>query len=674
MKTFYKTLLAIIILYQSNLCFAQNNATYPIKEQYDKRNTDFVDNGYDPCNISPSNIPDTYGDGMSYVLESYMKMYETTKDKAYLIKFIINSICMHENRQDVLGTTNDPRWGYDPSMYQDGLIIWPMAHFVNQVIIEEPALYSLPLPQIPNTKITSNAFGASFNTYGDFAQWLRVRTEQTLDWYTYGNSNNSFANYWGDDTRCYLPSNDHSDRAQSVNMQAGFACALFYFGLTDPNTDYLHKAAQIAIAYKGTYTEKHPGLLGCLTPTSHTYPVLDLQSNNSYVWKTNGWREITCSDYNNGGNDYEDISHGVQTLIYPRAINNRLESNSVVLFDDYDMIRFRNTFSFNVYAGTSSGCPQFHPGVDGDDVINYESNFNGLDALKIRSLAWMPFYKYDSYSSTPDVYDIVMNYYACDILNSISNVATGLDFYGLSEVVSAQWDKECVNLTLYNRDVTYDQDFIVKNKLVVAPQQNDNFHQTGDNPFAEPKTFADNGSKDRFVVESGTTVNMVAGESIELLPGFEARAGSNFSASINPSACTDGMRIANANGSNTTNNIVSKPEIIQHEIYNDTLTETIDKQLDAINKFYFQNSLTISPNPFSETTSINFSIKDKSVVTLKIIDQYGREIFNEINNVQTESGNYTVPFNGQNLSKGIYFCMLQINGQIFQTQKIILIK
>jgi hypothetical protein len=51
MKTLFKILLAIILLYQGNLCVAQSNPTYPIKEQYDKRNTDFVDNGYDPCNI-----------------------------------------------------------------------------------------------------------------------------------------------------------------------------------------------------------------------------------------------------------------------------------------------------------------------------------------------------------------------------------------------------------------------------------------------------------------------------------------------------------------------------------------------------------------------------------------------------------------------------------------------
>lgn len=123
MKTFLKVFFVIISLYQSNLCWTQTNATYPIKEQYDKRNTDFVDKGYDPCNICPSNIPGNYGDGMSYVLESYIKMYETTKDKAYLIKFIINSICMQENRQDTRGATSDPRWAYDPSMYLDGLII-----------------------------------------------------------------------------------------------------------------------------------------------------------------------------------------------------------------------------------------------------------------------------------------------------------------------------------------------------------------------------------------------------------------------------------------------------------------------------------------------------------------------------------------------------------------------
>ena len=84
--------------------------------------------------------------------------------------------------------------------------------------------------------------------------------------------------------------------------------------------------------------------------------------------------------------------------------------------------------------------------------------------------------------------------------------------------------------------------------------------------------------------------------------------------------------------------------------------------------------MTVYPNPFNKATNINFSIKEKSNVSLKIIDQYGQEIFNEINNIQTEQGNYTVLFDGQNLSKGIYFCILQINGQIFQTQKIILTK
>lgn len=676
MKNILNLFLGLIFLWQSNnFSIAQSNATYSIKEQYDKRQNTFIENGsYNPCNVGsvPKDISDLYGDGMSYVLESYIRMYETTKDKAYLIKFILDAICMHEHRRDVLGIDSDPTWGCKSCcngqicMYHDGLIIWPMSHFVHQVIIEEPSLYSLPLPQITNTKITNNLFGATFNTYGDFAQWLRIRTEQTLDWYTYGNSGNGFANYWGDDTRCYIPTTDHTDRALVINMQAGFASALFYLGITDPNTDYLHKAVQIAKAYKGTYIEKHPDIFNlCLFPSSHTYPVMDLQSNNSYVWKTNGWREITCNDYKEGKNDYEDISHAIQGLIYPRAIHNRLESNSVVLFDDNDMTRFRNTFSFNIYAGNSSGCPHFHSGIDGDDIVNYNSGFNGLDALKIRALSWMPFYKYDSYSSAPDVYDIVMSYYVCDILNNINNIESGMDFYGLSEVVAAQWDKECVNLTLYSRDVIYNQDFVVKNKLVVAPQQNDNVHQIGEDPFAEPKTFVDNGSKDRFVVEAGVTVNMVAGESIELLPGFETRLGSDFSASINLSTCTDGMRAANLRRSNTLNNVM-----IKHEIYNVSLTENIDKRFGEItvveNKLNLSDHIVLYPNPNSGQFQIEFLDTDLKSAEIIVYDATGKIVCKQ-NNIAQNS----VQVELCSLQKGIYLVQVLHNGNSY-TKRIVL--
>lgn len=686
--------LAVLFLQFENN--SAQNSTYQIKEQYDKHQKTFIENGsYNPCDIGNDYvaISNVYGDGMSYVLESYIRMYETTKDKAYLIKFILNAICMHEHRRDKLGIDTDPTWAcktccdntpYDgvgpPCMYHDGNIIWAMSHFVYLIKVQEPSLNTLPLPQIAGTKIPSNDFGINlWNTYGDFAEWIRIRTEQTLDYYTYGSNA-----YWADDTRCYTPiPNPDTDPdktfAQAVNQQAGFACALFYLGITDPNTDYLHKAAQIAKAYKGTVDDQSNcyQLFGDWYGVGYndTRDVTELQSNNSYVWKSNGWRRETCAGaHGNSPDDYEDISHAVQTLIYPQAINNRLQSNGVMLFDDNDMIRYRNTFSYNIFAGYSSSCPQFHSGVDGDDVITYNSSLGGLNTLKIRALAWMPFYKYDGYSSVPDVYNIVMDYYACDVLNNISNVASGMDYYGLSEVISAQWNKECNDITLYNRKVNYDQDFFAKGTLTIAPKQNDNFHQQGDPSFAEPII-----TQDEFTVEPGTSVTMVAGKSIVLKPGTHIKAGSNFHAYIDPTLCTDEKRLSFSNGNNDNKQNISN--VNNSIILNDTLTQTyndvqpqeIEKQLQEINEFNYEYSFTVAPNPFSEETTISFSIKEKCSVTLKVINQYGITVYNEIENVQTDQGYYNVPFDGKHLSKGIYFCILQLNGQIFQIQKIILI-
>lgn len=52
--------------------------------------------------------------------------------------------------------------------------------------------------------------------------------------------------------------------------------------------------------------------------------------------------------------------------------------------------------------------------------------------------------------------------------------------------MNAQWDKECFNLKIYNRRMVYDQDFVVKNTLVVAPQEQDDYYSLGDASFAEP--------------------------------------------------------------------------------------------------------------------------------------------------------------------------------------------
>ena len=413
-----------------------------IQQQYDEIVTEFVDVRYNPCNITQKNIPEVYGDGMSYILESYLIMYQSTKDENYLLRFINQVICMQENRQDSRGFSLHPRWAVDPSMYHDGLILWPMCHFINQLTIIDSTLLNHELPQNESTKITTNNFKKTFKTYREFTHWLEERTTQTVDWYIYGNANTDFKNFWADDTRCFTPSQNpkKNSRAQAINMQAAFGCALFYLGEATADKYYLQKARKIALAYKGTREEKQsigPKFNPCLLKATRNLPVLVLLENNSYIWKSYGWRAVNCGDFQNDDNDFEDLSHAIQTLIFPIAISNRLKNEGKFLFGDAEMIRFKNTLTKNVFAGNVDGCPQFHAAIDGDDTLNYNSYFNGFNSSNIRTLSWMSLADFDETNADPKLYEIIMNFYQCSVAGNNKIISAGLDIFGLAHVAAA---------------------------------------------------------------------------------------------------------------------------------------------------------------------------------------------------------------------------------------------
>jgi len=69
---------------------------------------------------------------------------------------------------------------------------------------------------------------------------------------------------------------------------------------------------------------------------------------------------------------------------------------------------------------------------------------------------------------------------------------------------------------------------------------------------------------------------------------------------------------------------------------------------------------SISPNPLNSTTLIQYTLNQKSPVTLKILDLTGREIITLVNEVQ-QQGEQQVVFNTGDLPAGIYFCVLKTN-------------
>lgn len=78
------------------------------------------------------------------------------------------------------------------------------------------------------------------------------------------------------------------------------------------------------------------------------------------------------------------------------------------------------------------------------------------------------------------------------------------------------------------------------------------------------------------------------------------------------------------------------------------------------------------PNPFNPTTKINFSIPKTGLVQLKIYDMLGREVQTLLNEMKT-SGEYSINFNGNSLSSGVYFYKL-ITNEFVATKKMILVK
>jgi hypothetical protein len=120
----------------------------------------------------------------------------------------------------------------------------------------------------------------------------------------------------------------------------------------------------------------------------------------------------------------------------------------------------------------------------------------------------------------------------------------------------------------------------------------------------------------------------------------------------------------------TTSNFI--PTFSQWRTYVYPLSTVIEDQFSISNipiEFeLYQNY----PNPFNPSTTIKFSIKNNSNVSLIVYDITGREISKLVNGFYT-AGSHQVIFNAERLSSGIYFYVLK-SGDISISKKMILLK
>ena len=78
------------------------------------------------------------------------------------------------------------------------------------------------------------------------------------------------------------------------------------------------------------------------------------------------------------------------------------------------------------------------------------------------------------------------------------------------------------------------------------------------------------------------------------------------------------------------------------------------------------------PNPFNPITTIEFSIPQSDLVSIKVYDILGKEV-STLASDYLPIGNHTVNWNGNNQSSGIYFIRME-SGNFTQTRKMLLLR
>jgi len=121
-----------------------------------------------------------------------------------------------------------------------------------------------------------------------------------------------------------------------------------------------------------------------------------------------------------------------------------------------------------------------------------------------------------------------------------------------------------------------------------------------------------------------------------------------------------------------TNATGTQPTAISAQYYHfsgDLLVVNDVDELPIVNTFNLEQNY---PNPFNPGTTINYSLAERSAVTLKVYDVLGNEVANLVNTNQ-EAGQHSINFDASSLSSGLYIYTLN-TGNFTSSKKMMLLK
>jgi hypothetical protein len=158
-------------------------------------------------------------------------------------------------------------------------------------------------------------------------------------------------------------------------------------------------------------------------------------------------------------------------------------------------------------------------------------------------------------------------------------------------------------------------------------------------------------------VNSGNTLHMSAGNSITLLPGFSAQAGSEFSAIIE--------NIFDCGSKSDT------PKILIQSMSdeNEEMTETVE--IDRHNVLDFSHK--VYPNPSNDFLNIQYFLSQEIYLFIELVNFLGQVIQTILPQQNQQQGTYTLQIPISDFSTGTYFLTIRSKNQI-KTEKIIITK
>lgn len=96
----------------------------------------------------------------------------------------------------------------------------------------------------------------------------------------------------------------------------------------------------------------------------------------------------------------------------------------------------------------------------------------------------------------------------------------------------------------------------------------------------------------------------------------------------------------------------------------------IENGMNETGKFTLNQN---SPNPFNPTTTINFELPVSGFTSIKVYDIAGRVVSTLVSEFK-QVGTYSVTFNGSELSSGVYYYKIDVEGKFSDIKKMILVK